>query len=209
MESPRPTSSSRRSARRAASSEVEELRARLAEAQQRAEVAESALPELLALGRKTADALVEDAQRRSEAMIEDARLRAIAELDDQRREVRREAKELEALRLAVAAEAMGLEQIRSELQHRVSVSAAELARIAGHPGLLGGAPLRLPEGGLPELEAVGREDSGVVANPSPQFAAAWTGEEGDDDAFERFLQGDEYGDPSRDWILGGSEESTA
>lgn len=118
--------------------EVAELRERLAAAEKRAEEAESALPHLMELGQKTVDGLLNDARRRGREIIEASRLRAEEEFAATRDEVRKEARELDALRMAVAAEAMGLEQIRAELQRRISSSAAELTRMAEHPRLLGG-----------------------------------------------------------------------
>jgi hypothetical protein len=118
--------------------ELTDLRAQLAAAEQRAVEAENALPHLMELGQRTVDGLLNDARRRGREIIETSRRQAEAELGSQRDEVRREAKELDSLRMAVAAEAMGLEQVRAELQRRISRSASELSRMAEHPMLLGG-----------------------------------------------------------------------
>lgn len=118
--------------------EIADLREKLLAAELRADEAENALPHLMELGQRTVDGLLGDARRRGREIIEASREQADAELGHQRDEVRREAKELDALRMAVAAEAMGLEQVRSELQRRISRSASELHRMAEHPMLLGG-----------------------------------------------------------------------
>lgn len=118
--------------------EIADLRAQLADAEHRASDAENALPHLMELGQRTVDGLLNDARRRGREIIEASRRQAEAELSEQRDEVRREALELDALRMAVAAEAMGLEQVRAELQRRISRSASELHRMAEHPMLLGG-----------------------------------------------------------------------
>lgn len=118
--------------------EIASLREELAVAEHRADDAENALPQLMELGQRTVDGLLNDARRRGREIIQTARAQAETELGEQRDDIRREAKELDALRMAVAAEAMGLEQIRAELQRRITLSATELSRMADHPMLLGG-----------------------------------------------------------------------
>lgn len=210
---------SRRAARATERAEVDELRAALRAAEARAEEAEQAMPALLALGRRTADALLQDARQRAEGLLVEARERAEAELGRQRRDVRREAKELEALRLAVAAEAMGLERIRAELQRRLSASAGELARLATDPTLLAGEPLRLEPVTVDELSRApstpralpaATDDTVDLAAPSPRprrFDEAWAaGEDPESEAaFDRFFSADVAAEPSRAWILAGDD----
>ena len=128
--------------------EIAELRTKLAAAEERAAEAENALPHLMGLGQRTVDGLLNDARRRGREIIEAARVRADEEFSARRQEMQSEGRELDALRMAVAAEAMGLELIRSELQRRITLSAAELSRMAEHPMLLGGE-LPLEQAGLP------------------------------------------------------------
>jgi hypothetical protein len=118
--------------------EITILREQLAAAETRADEAEHALPHLMELGQRTVDGLLNDARRRGREIILAARAEAESELSERRAEVRRDSNELDALRMAVAAEAMGLEQVRSELQRRIALSADELSRLADHPMLLGG-----------------------------------------------------------------------
>lgn len=146
--------------------EIDELKERVAHAERRAREAERALPHLLGLGQATVNGLLDDARARGREIIESARRHAEAELGAQRDEVRREARELEALRMAVAAEAMGLEEIRAELHRRVSMSAIELARVAQHPQLLGGEPLRVEQPGL-DTVAVAPVASALGELPAP------------------------------------------
>ena len=227
MASSRHSIRSRRSARSAARPELLALSEALAAAEARALEAEQALPDLLALGRRTADSLLDDARRRGQAMLAEAHRRADAELDAQRREVRREAQQLEALRMAVAAEAMGLERIRAELQHRVALSAAEMHRIASHPGLLGGGPLRLEPvdvaelatargiaaASAPDVVIVTDDDEATVVRsaPSPRFAEAWgTPDDPESEAaFAAFFSDEIASEPSRDWILAGDEAGSS
>ncbi|QGG96662.1 ATP synthase subunit B family protein [Actinomarinicola tropica] len=160
--------------------ENEALRARLADAERRAREAERALPHLLGLGQSTVNGLLDDARARGRDIIEAARRQAEQELGAQRDEVRRETRELDALRMAVAAEAMGLEEIRAELHRRVSMSAVELARVAQHPMLLGGEPLRVEQSGLDTVSVAAiASSSQPVAAPFDQDEVA---EVDDDDA---------------------------
>jgi hypothetical protein len=99
--------------------ELEELRERLAEAEKRAEEAEAALPHLLALGQRTVNGLLNDARARGRQIIEEARAQAEREAEEARTALQKEAAELDALRMAVACEAMGLEAVRNELEARV------------------------------------------------------------------------------------------
>ena len=145
--------------------ELTDLRRQLAASENRAADAENALPHLMELGQRTVDGLLNDARRRGREIIESSRRQAADELGGQRDEVRREIKELDSLRMAVAAEAMGLEQVRAELQRRISRSASELNRMAEHPMLLGG---ELP------VEDLAMAAAGLAANeigPSPEVVA--------------------------------------
>ena len=160
--------------------EIAELRERLAAAEMRATEAENALPHLMELGQRTVDGLLSDARRRGREIIEASRRKADDEFAEQREEMRRETKELDSLRMAVAAEAMGLESVRAELQRRISRSADELHRMAEHPMLLGGElpvdDLALAAGmTVNEIEAPPAEvasESAPLAEPTDDFTAA-------------------------------------
>lgn len=186
--------------------EIAQLRERLAEAEQRAEAAEEALPHLLALGQRTVNGLLSDARARGRDIIEEARVAAQAEVEREREALRRESRELDALRMAVAAEAMGLEQIRRELE---AVSAAPQLN-AGPAAVLPAsadprANLLPPPPSPADLDAVGMGNTSGSANDSPsrRFADAWA--EGEDDmmaeAFDRFFQAEIARDPMRDSVV--------
>ena len=134
--------------------ELEELRERLAEAERRAEEAEAALPHLLALGQRTVNGLLNDARARGRQIIEEARAQAEVEAAEARKALEREASELDALRMAVACEAMGLESVRNELEARVK----ELG--------LGEGDLRdLLARGLPAAAPVEEADHAATSDP--------------------------------------------
>lgn len=148
--------------------EVEDLTERLAVAERRAREAEMALPHLLGLGQRTVNGLLNDARARGRQIIDAAREQAVAEMGAEREAMRREARDLEALRMAVAAEAMGLEEIRAELQRRISMSAAEMARVAAHPQLMG-QPLPLAEHGIGPVPAAAIASSQVSVPPPAEL----------------------------------------
>lgn len=160
--------------------EIAQLREQLAAAEMRATEAENALPHLMELGQRTVDGLLSDARRRGREIIEASRRQADDEFAEQREEMRRETKELDSLRMAVAAEAMGLESVRAELQRRISRSADELHRMAEHPMLLGGElpvdDLALAAGmTVNEIEAPPAEvasEPAALAEPTDDFTAA-------------------------------------
>jgi hypothetical protein len=153
--------------------EIADLREKLAAAELRASEAENALPHLMELGQRTVDGLLTDARRRGREIIEASRRKADEEFAAEREEMRRETKELDSLRMAVAAEAMGLESVRAELQRRISRSADELHRMAEHPKLLGGElpveDLALAAGmSVTQIEAAPASEPVVEAVREPQ-----------------------------------------
>lgn len=186
--------------------EIAELRERLAVAEQRADAAEEALPHLLALGQRTVNGLLSDARARGREIIEEARAAAQIEVEREREAQRRESRELDALRMAVAAEAMGLEQIRRELE-----AASAAPQLAAVPAAEGGsspdpqANLLPPPPSPAALDAVGMGSSQSAAKDAPtrRFADAWA--QGEDDmmaeAFDRFFQAEIARDPHRDSVV--------
>lgn len=184
-------------------SEIAELREQLAAAEQRADAAEEALPHLLALGQRTVNGLLSDARARGRDIIEEARAAALVEIEREREALRRENRELDALRMAVAAEAMGLEQIRRELE---ASSSPQLTAgpVSSRPGALSDprANLLPPPPSPAELDAVGMgsTENSPQGSPSRRFAEAWA--EGEDEmmteAFDRFFQAEIARDPQRD-----------
>lgn len=209
---------------------IAELREELAEAERRAADAEAALPHLLALGQRTVNGLLSDARARGRQIIEDAKVQAADEIQAQRDEVAREAKELDTLRMAVAAEAMGLEETRRELERaRVALDAsragaalpagrapaegrtpaAELSPpdvVAVVPDADRRPPLLPPPPSPADLVRVGmvRRREGLAADtPSSRFADAWAAGEDDlmSDAFDRFFSAVVEPDHHRDDVI--------
>ena len=187
--------------------ELAELRERLAEAERRADDAEGALPHLLALGQRTVNGLLSDARARGRQIIEEAREAAALEIEHERRALSREAAELDALRMAVAAEAMGLEQIRNELEAGVvsrQLGAGAPALPAPHaaPAADPRAALLPPPPSPADLDSVGMgsASSAPKDSPSGRFADAWAA--GEDEmmveAFDRFFAAEIERDPLRD-----------
>ncbi len=185
-------------------SELAELRQQLAEAERRAEDAEAALPHLLALGQRTVNGLLSDARARGRQIIDEARAAALVEIDREREALAREGRELDALRMAVAAEAMGLEQVRRELEAATAAKglAAGETKPPTTPALADPRAALLPPPPSPaDLDSVGMGvSSPSTPNPSRRFAEAWA--EGEDEmmaeAFDRFFQAEIERDPQRD-----------
>jgi DivIVA domain-containing protein len=104
---------------------------------------EDLIQRTLTLAERTAVAAVADAKRRAEEILQEANLEAAnvfgAErhvIDGERLRLDDERQQLEALRLAVAAETHALEQVRANLRDRVAAAAKELEAVAGAPDLL-------------------------------------------------------------------------
>lgn len=194
------------------SSELAELRERLAAAERRAVDAEEALPHLLALGQRTVNGLLSDARARGREIIEDARQAASREIEHERRALARESAELDALRMAVAAEAMGLEQIRKELEGTIAAKQLASGPAPGLPLEVTGPAVPVvvdPRAGLlppppspADLDSVGMGNGAETPKDSPsgRFADAWAA--GEDammsEAFDRFFAAEISRDPLRD-----------
>lgn len=154
--------------------EIAALREELARAQERALQAEAALPHLLGLGQSTVNELLDDARSRAAAIMAEAEESLAA------REValKRERNKLEALYMAIAAEAAALENLRKNTEVEVSESVDDAAP--------------------PDLD-------GLTSIPSTNgFAKAWNQQDDPSqlEAFTRFLEGDAEGlDPGRRWII--------
>jgi hypothetical protein len=198
--------------------ELAELRERLAEAEQRAVDAEAALPHLLALGQRTVNGLLSDARARGREIIDEARAQAALEAEAARVALEIEAKELDALRMAVACEAMGLEQVRTELEAGIAAlqlgagdpagarPSRELAAAASDgdetPTDLESGPALPPPPAPADLVSVGMARSGAQPADavSSRFADAWA--QGEDEmmaeAFDRFFTAQIESDPMRD-----------
>lgn len=193
------------------------------------------LDRTLALAEKTAIAAVADARNRAQAILTEAQDQARQYFASERAAIatewerlQNEAGQLETLRLAVAAETMALEGVRSQLRARVAATAQELAAISDNPDLLHyaisqtrvEAPAPTPVPPPPPVEAIeAPEDqalpSGVhvdaipassVASHEKSFQAGWEHEAEDhtaDEAFERFFSDDVEPEPTQQWILAG------
>ena len=119
------------------------------------------LDRTLVLAEKTAVAAVSDARTRAQAILTQAQEQAREYFATERAaiasewdRVQVEQSQLETLRLAVAAETMALEGVRSHLRSRIAAAATELAGIAEDPDLLNYAINRKPgEVEVPQVAA--------------------------------------------------------
>lgn len=193
------------------------------------------LDRTLALAEKTAIAAVADARTRAQAILTEAQDQARQYFASERAAIatewerlQNEAGQLETLRLAVAAETMALEGVRSQLRARLAATAQELAAISDNPDLLHyaisqarvEAPAPAPVPPPPPVEAIEPAEehalpSGVhvdaipassVASYEKSFQAGWEHEAEDhtaDEAFERFFSNDVEPEPTQQWILAG------
>ena len=177
-----------------ASGAVERMLTRLRDAEQRAETAESRLLEArpqapatavvpaqdnsalldrtLVLAEKTAVAAVSDARARAQAILTQAQEQAREYFASERAaiasewdRVQAEVNQLETLRLAVAAETMALEGVRSHLRGRIAAAATELAGISEDPDLLNYAINRKPSEGGPAQVAATAAPTPVTPSP--------------------------------------------
>ena len=202
----------------------------------RAEDNSGLLERTLALAEKTAVAAVSDARARAQAILTQAQEQAReyfaterAAIASEWERVQLEASQLETLRLAVAAETVALEGVRSHLRARISAAATELAGIADDPDLLNYAISRKPgesdlavapaaaatdgrgaigsaaEPSLPPAPPVDAINASAVSAPEKSFGAGWAHEEDDaaEEAFDRFFSADVEPEPTQQWILAG------
>jgi colicin import membrane protein len=116
---------------------AEHRRAEAEERAERAEAVQGKLRETLELAQRTRRQVVADAEERADSMYSSAVTKARAEVAAEYRRIFEEADKLDALRLAVAAERMALDEVRSDIRSRIGAAAAELNRIADSQYLLG------------------------------------------------------------------------
>ena len=193
------------------------------------------LDRTLALAEKTAIAAVADARGRAQAILTQAQEQAReyfaterAAIASEWERVQNEASQLETLRLAVAAETMALEGVRTHLRARIAATAQELATIADNRDLLSYAIAQtrveveapLPPLGpaatvaidgpdqhalspLPHADAI---PASSVSSYEKTFEAKWAHDEEDSaaaEAFDRFFSDDVEPEPTQHWILAG------
>ena len=195
------------------------------------------LDRTLALAEKTAIAAVADARSRAQAILTEAQEQARQYFASERAAIatewerlQTEAGQLETLRLAVAAETMALEGVRSQLRARLAATASELAAISDNPDLLhyaisqnrmevpapAPAPVATPppvaaiegadERARPEGVHVDAIPASSVASYEKSFQAGWEHEQEDhtaDEAFARFFSDEVEPEPTQQWILAG------
>lgn len=195
------------------------------------------LDRTLALAEKTAIAAVADARSRAQAILTEAQEQARQYFASERAAIasewerlQNEAGQLETLRLAVAAETMALEGVRSQLRARLAATASEIAAISDNPDLLhyaisqnrmevpAPAPLPVPppppaaaiesadEPALPNGVRVDAIPASSVASYEKSFQAGWEHEQEDhtvDEAFARFFSDEVEPEPTQQWILAG------
>jgi hypothetical protein len=167
-----------------------------------------------------------DARERGRRIIEEARQRAATEIRTERELLATEASELDALRMAVAAEAMGLETVRKELEAAVAALQLPAPGVVAPVGEAPSVPdpsLRLlpPPPSVDDLAAVGmapvsdnnavneaasteRGDASMAfGRRSSRFSDVWA--DGEDDgmaeAFDRFFNAAAAQDRHRDAVL--------
>lgn len=127
-------------------------------AEQRAVSAESTRRELertLEVAERAKRQLLADAEERADSLFDSAVRKARAEVVVEYRRMFEEANKLDSLRLAVAAERMALDEVRSDIRSRISAAAAELNRIADSEYFLGDSKAGTsPEPGEPSPEMI-------------------------------------------------------
>lgn len=126
-------------------------------AEQRAVSAESTKRELertLETAQRAKRQLLADAEERADSLLESAVRKARAEVVVEYRRMFEEANKLDSLRLAVAAERMALDEVRSDIRARISAAAAELNRIADSEYFLGTSKAGATTPGEPSPEMI-------------------------------------------------------
>jgi cell division septum initiation protein DivIVA len=126
-------------------------------AEQRAVSAEATRRELeqtLRLAERTKRQVLEDAEERAGSMFDSAVRKARAEVVVEYRRMFEEANKLDSLRLAVAAERVALDEVRSDIRARISAAAAELDRIADSEYFLGTSRAGKSEPGEPSPDMI-------------------------------------------------------
>ena len=182
-------------------------RVRAAEAHQRL------FQRALSLAESTANATVADARVRAEEIIEEGRRDAALLLEQAREEargyyeaervkigeewveIRDEQTQLETLRLAVAAETMALESVRTELRRRIKSAAEQLVEVADSDDCLGHRIVSATDGETVELRD---------GDPAKSFEGTWTADDDEEEhveAFERFMSDEIENEPSQSWML--------
>jgi cell division septum initiation protein DivIVA len=101
------------------------------------EAVEDELTRSVHLARQTGDAIEADAHSRAAEIIAAAEAEAEAIIEDGRRRLAEEERSLDDLRMAVAAEAVMLEEVEQRLSTRISRAAAALVETVDAPGGLG------------------------------------------------------------------------
>lgn len=126
-------------------------------AEQRAVSAETTRRDLertLHLAERTKRQVLVDAEQRADSMFDSAVRKARAEVVVEYRRMFEEANKLDSLRLAVAAERVALDEVRSDIRARISAAAAELNRIADSDYFLGTSKAGTHEPGEPSPEMI-------------------------------------------------------
>jgi cell division septum initiation protein DivIVA len=126
-------------------------------AEQRAVSAEANKRELeqtLRIAERTKRQVLVDAEERADSLFESAVRKARAEVVVEYRRMFEEANELDSLRLAVAAERVALDEVRSDIRARISAAAAELNRIADSDYFLGTSKAGNTEPGEPSPDMI-------------------------------------------------------
>lgn len=107
------------------------------------------------LAERTKRQVLVDAEERADSMFDSAVRKARAEVVVEYRRMFEEANKLDSLRLAVAAERVALDEVRSDIRARISAAAAELNRIADSDYFLGTSKAGTAEPGEPSPEMIG------------------------------------------------------
>jgi cell division septum initiation protein DivIVA len=186
--------------------------------------AEANADELVGQARHQAYRMVEQARHEAQRSYAEERLKVVEEWQ----RVQNEAASLETLRLAVAAEAMALEEVRNQLRARIRMAATQMLEVAESSDCLGQSVARvLPDRPHPiEAPAPAAVETGSVpiaaATPTAPEAVALPveaeeilapaldpvigfGDAEADAAFERFMSEDIEDEPSRLWLVDDDE----
>lgn len=126
-------------------------------AEQRAVSAEATRREaetMLHMAERAKRQVLVDAEERAESLFDTSVRKARAEVVVEYRRMFEEANKLDSLRLAVAAERVALDEVRSDIRARISAAAAELNRIADSDYFLGTSKAGTSEPGEPSPEMI-------------------------------------------------------
>jgi cell division septum initiation protein DivIVA len=130
----------------------------------------------LAMAERTGRQVVTDAEERASGLFQSAVRKARVEVAAEYRRIFEEADKLDALRLAVAAERVALDEVRADIRARIGAAAAELNRIADSDYFLGtSAAVSAPGEPSPDMMRALREMVTAQHHPRDRTGGSVTG----------------------------------